>query len=420
MAKIKAIYAREILNSKGNPTVEVNVTLDNGLSAVSSCPAGTSVSKYEATELRDEDPTRYGGLGVLRAVNNVTSVISPKLSGMDIEKQHEIDRALLSLDGTAQKSSLGANAILPVSMAVAKAAAKSLNIPLFAYIRHYTSLQNAPYKLPSPAFNLINGGKHAGSNLDFQEFLIFPASSMPFPSALNMAVNIYGSLRKELLNKGAITLVGDEGGFGPNFAANRDALVMLTEAISSASYRLNYDVFLGIDAASNSILQDGTYFIKDKEANLSAEDLATIYVGLNEEFNLYYLEDPFGEDDWDGWQHLNTIISKNTIIVGDDLISTNFSRLQTALQKDAVGGVIIKPNQIGTVIETLAVVEAARNAGLKIIVSHRSGETNDDFIADFAVGVGADYSKLGAPVRGERVAKYNRLLEIDSMLQVQH
>ncbi|MBI4097836.1 MAG: phosphopyruvate hydratase [Candidatus Levybacteria bacterium] len=414
--KIKQIYAREILNSKGYPTVEVALFLENGISAVSSCPMGTSVSKYEARELRDEDPNRFQGYGVTKAVHNIISAISPKLIGIDVEKQHDIDKIMIQLDGSSEKGNLGANAILPVSMAVAKAGAKSMNLPLFAYIHQFSSLRSSPFKIPSPAFNIINGGKHANNNLDFQEFLIIPASSMPFHETLNMAVSIYRSLRKSLQNKGVSTLVGDEGGFGPSFSTNRDALIMLSDAISGGKYRINYDVFLGIDASANNFYKDGTYLIKDKDKSLTSDELATVYEGLNEEYNLFYLEDPFSEDDWEGWENLNNLSSKNTLIIGDDLISTNFARLQTAIEKKAISGIIIKPNQIGTIIETLAVVEAARNAGLKIIVSHRSGETNDDFIADFAVGVGADYAKFGAPARGERVAKYNRLLEIESQL----
>lgn len=416
--KIKQIHAREILNSKGYPTVEATVVLENGISASSSCPTGTSVSKYEAKELRDNDLNRFGGFGVLKAVDNVVSVISPKLIGQEAQNQAQIDKIMIELDGKPEKSKLGVNSILPVSMAVAKAAAKSLNMPLYAYIRHYTGLQNAPIKIPTPAYNIINGGKHAGNNLDFQEFLIIPASSIPYQDTLNMAISIYMSLKKNLVDKGLSTLVGDEGGFGPSFSTNRDALIMLTEAINEGIYRLNYDVFLGIDASANNFLQDGSYLIKDKENSLSSDDLVAVYEGLNEEYSLYYLEDPLSEDDWDGWGKLNSIISKNTLVVGDDLIATNFNRLRDAINKNAIGGVIIKPNQIGTVIETLAVVEAAKHAGLKIVVSHRSGDTNDDFIADFAIGVGADYVKFGAPTRGERVAKYNRLLEIEQQIKV--
>lgn len=414
--KIKQIYAREILNSKGNPTVEAIVVLDNGIQAIASCPTGTSVGKYEAKQLRDNDSNRFGGHGVLKAVNNVMNVIAPKLIGIDVQNQHDIDKLMIELDGTPEKSNLGANSILAVSMAVAKAAAISLNMPLFSYIRHYTSIQKSPFKIPTPAFNILNGGKHAGNNLDFQEFLIIPASSIPYQNSLNMAIYIYQSLKKTLNDKGASTLIGDEGGFGPSLSTNRDALIMLNEAISEGRFRINYDVFLGIDVSANNFHQDGTYLIKDKEARLSSEELTAVYEGLNEEFNLYYLEDPFSEDNWEGWENLNSLSSRNTLIVGDDLIATNFNRLQTAIEKKAISGIIIKPNQIGTVIETLAVVEAARQGGLKIIVSHRSGETNDDFIADFAVGVGADYVKFGAPARGERVAKYNRLLEIDAQI----
>lgn len=416
MTKITKVIGREILNSKGYPTIEATIFLDNGITATASCPTGTSVSKYEAKEVRDDDPKRFGGYGELKAAENINTKISSKIIGQDPTQQAEIDKILLNLDGTDDKSNLGVNSILPVSMAVMKAGAKSVNLPLYKYIRHFTSLGNIPFKIPSPGFNVINGGKHAGNNLDFQEFLLIPASSMPYKDALNMAVSIYQTLKNTLKEKGISTLVGDEGGFGPSFHANRDALIMLTEAIAISNYRINYDVFLGIDVSANNFHQDGTYYIKDKENSMTTEELVTVYEGLNAEYNLYYLEDPFGEDDWEGWEKLNNVNS-NTIIVGDDLIATNFSRLQTAIVKNAIGGVIIKPNQIGTVLETLAVVEAARHAGLRIVVSHRSGETNDDFIADFAVGVGADYTKFGAPTRGERVAKYNRLLEIDSEIR---
>ncbi len=416
MAKITRVIGREILNSKGYPTIEAIVFLDNGIFASASCPTGTSVSKYEAKEIRDDDPKRFGGYGELKAVENINTKISSKIIGQDPTQQAEIDKILLNLDGTNDKSNLGVNSILPVSMAVMKAGAKSVNLPLYAYVRHFTSLGNTPFKIPSPGFNVINGGKHAGNNLDFQEFLLIPASSMPYKDALNMAVSIYQVLKNTLKEKGISTLVGDEGGFGPSFHTNRDALIMLTEAIATSNYRINYDVFLGIDVSANNFHQEGTYYIKDKENSMTTEELVTVYEGLNAEYNLYYLEDPFGEDDWEGWEKLNNVNS-NTIIVGDDLIATNFGRLQTAIAKNAIGGVIIKPNQIGTVLETLAVVEAARHAGLRIVVSHRSGETNDDFIADFAVGIGADYTKFGAPTRGERVAKYNRLLEIDSEIR---
>lgn len=417
MANIQKIIAREILNSKSIPTVEATVILDDGSIGVASCPTGTSVSKYEAKELRDQDPSRYGGLGTQKAVRNIMNVLGPKLIGMDALKQHDIDKNLISIDGSADKVHLGANAILPVSMAVAKAAAKSTGTPLFMYLRQYTSLQNVGYSIPTPAFNIINGGKHAGDNLDFQEFIIVPATSLPYSETLNMAVTIYNALKKTLKDKGASILIGDEGGFGPVLSTNRDAFVMLSESISATRYRLNYDVFFGIDASANNFHNNGRYTIKDKEVGMTSDELVTIYEGLNEEFNLLFLEDPFGEDDWEGWQNLNNITAKNTLIVGDDLIATNPIRLQEAISKNAIGGVIIKPNQIGTVTETIAVAEVARNAGIKLVASHRSGETNDDFIADLAVAIGADYVKFGAPARGERIAKYNRLLEIESQIR---
>lgn len=416
MAKIKQVYAREILNSKGIPTVEATVVLDNGIWALSSCPTGTSVSKYEAKEVRDSDRSRYAGLGALTAVNNVNNIIAPKLVGLEPQKQNEIDKLMIELDGTADKQKLGVNAILPVSMAVSKVAARDLNMPLFRYLRRFLQIDPEHFKIPTTAYNIINGGKHAGNNLDFQEFFVIPATSIAYPQALNMAVNIYQTLKRLIHDKGLSTLVGDEGGFGPAFSANRDALVTLGEAISVVGYRQNYEVYLGIDAASNSFFEQGVYKIKDKEEPLSSKNLASFYSDLNREFNLLYLEDPMSEDDWDGWQLINNEIAGNTMVIGDDLISTNPTRLNDAISKKAIGGIIVKPNQIGTVIEALAVVGLAQQSGLKVVVSHRSGDTNDDFIADFAVGVNADYVKFGAPSRGERVVKYNRLLEIHQMI----
>ncbi len=416
MAKITHVYAREILNAKGLPTVEVAVALDNNIVVTSSAPSGTSVSSHEAKELKDNDPARFGGNGVLKAVNNVNSVLGPKIIGMEATNQKDVDIALIQMDGTPDKSKMGANSILPISMAVAKAGAASMNMQLFSYIGSFLQIQNHA-KIPTACYNVINGGKHAGDNLDFQEFMIIPATSVPFPTGLSMAVNIYHSLKENLTEKGMNSLLGDEGGFGPTFATNRDAIIMLTEAVGTSNLRMNYDIFLGIDAAANNFFKDGKYHIKDKGGALSSKELLTIYENFNDEYNLLYLEDPFSEDDWEGWTGLNNITAKNTLVVGDDLIATNVVRLQTAIEKKAVGGLIVKPNQIGTVIETLAVVGAARDAGLKIVVSHRSGDTNDDFIADFAVGVGADYTKFGAPARGERVAKYNRLLMIDALIR---
>lgn len=417
MAKISQITAREILNSKGIPTVEAGIILDNGIMEISSCPTGTSVGKHEAKEIRDQDPARFGGLGVTKAINNILNIISPKLIGTDVTRQQDIDNFLISLDSTPDKSHLGVNSILPVSMAVAKAGARSMNLPLFTYLRRFTSVQNQPFKIPTPAFNVINGGMHAGSNLDFQEFLVIPASSVPYPETLNMVYTIYQSLHKTLKEKSLSTLIGDEGGFGPNLSSSRDVMMMLNDALANGKYKLNYDIFYGIDVAANSFFNNGRYALKEKESGISSDELIAIYTGLNEEFNLLYLEDPLSEDDWDGWNNLNNNTSRSTLIVGDDLTATNPQRLQKAITNKSIGGIIIKPNQIGTVMEALAVSEIARSAGLKLIASHRSGDTNDDFITDFSVAIGADYVKFGAPVRGERVSKYNRLSEIYSQIK---
>ncbi len=411
--KIQNIYAREILDSRANPTVEVVLVLEGGSYVRASCPSGASVGTYEAKEIRDNDPNRMAGLGVLKAVNNIQNIIAPKLQGLECARQNVIDKLLIELDGTKDKSNLGANAILPVSIAVAKAGAVSLHMQPYEYLRHYTSHIGQPYRIPTPLFNIINGGKHAADNLDFQEFIVIPAISTNFSDGLNIGVSTYHALKKILNEKGQSTLIGDEGGFSPKLATNRDALVLITEAIAAAHLRLNYDIFLGLDAASNNFYRDGLYTIRDKGTGLNTKDFITVYEGLNAEYNFLYLEDPLSEDDIDGWEALNSVISKNTIITGDDLTTTNYERLQKAISKNAISGIIIKPNQIGTITESIAVADAAKAAGIKVIVSHRSGETNDDFIADFSVAMSADYAKFGSPARGERVSKYNRLSEIN-------
>ena len=417
MAKIKQISAREILNAKGNPTIETTVILSDGATGVASCPTGTSVGRYEAVDLKDGDQARYQGLGVLNAIINIDKLIAPNLIGMDASKQQEIDKKMIDLDGTPNKARLGANATLSVSMAVAKASAKSSVLPLFLYLREFIKKENLPLKIPTPLFNLINGGKHAEDNFDFQEFLVIPATSKPYEEALKMIIDIYNSLRKNIQTNNLSTLIGDEGGFSPKLASNQEALLLLKRSIESTNFRLGFDVFFGMDTASNNFYSDNSYHIRDKANSLSTKDLIDFYKMLNEQYHFLYLEDGLNEDDLEGWSELREQIGNETLIVGDDLTATNPYRLQLALQKKAITGIIIKPNQIGTVIEALAVVEMAREAGLKIIVSHRSGETNDDFIADFAVAAGADYVKFGAPARGERVAKYNRLLQIEKQIK---
>jgi enolase len=413
MAKIKQIVAREILNSKGLPTVETTVILNDGKTGTASTPTGTSVGSYEASELRDRDDKRFQGNGVLKAISSIQDNIAPSILGMDATKQHEIDKKMIELDGTQNKGRLGSNAMLSVSMAVAKAAAKSALLPTFLYLREFINKEKIAIKIPTPAFNILNGGKHAGDNTNFQEYMVIPASSKTYSESLNMALVLYDSLRKILEQNNFATLVGDEGGFAPKLQTNKDGLDFVKQAIEASSFRYGFDVFLGLDAAATSFFHEGNYHIKDKTMPLSADSLIEYYEELNKEFHLLYLEDPLAQDDWNGWSKIYAALSQQTVIVGDDLTATNPYRLQMALDKKTITGIVIKPNQIGTVIEAMAVIEVARQAGIKIIVSHRSGETNDDFIADFAVAVSADYVKFGAPVRGERVAKYNRLLEIE-------
>lgn len=418
MAKIKEITAHEILNAKGYPTIETTVILSDGISATASAPSGTSLSSYEAFELHDHDATRFLGHGVKKAIENITDIIAPKLAGMEVTKQQEIDGIMLELDGTQNKARLGANTILSVSMAVAKAAATSSVLPLFLYLREYINLNNAAPKIPIPLFSLINGGKHGIESLNFQEFLVVPASSKSFAECMQIGFQTSVSLQNVLRLNNLPALVGLEGGFGPNVKTNYDALSLLMQAVDTTIFRLGYDVFLGLDAAANTFYKNQEYHISDKASGEGAKNLINYYDELIKAFHLLYLEDPLAEDDWDGWIEASIKLGNEVTITGDDLIATNPYRLQMAIEKKAINGVVIKPNQIGTVIEALAVVEVARVAGNKIIVSGRSGETNDDFIADFAVAVSADYVKFGALQRGEHVAKYNRLLQINERLKL--
>lgn len=415
MSKIKSITAREILNGKGNPSVEATVTLQDGSVGIASSPAGTSIGSYEAAELRDNDPLRYKGKGVLKAVNVIQTILAPKLIDMEVTRQREIDKLMIDLDGTQNKSHLGANTLLAISMSVAKAAAASKNMQLYEYL-HELIGSRLPLRVPIPLFNVINGGAHAINTFNFQEFLLVPASFQTYANALEMGSMLYHTLYDFLATNGLSTLVGDEGGFAPQMSTNYDGLSVLSQVIETTNKRLGFDIFLGIDAASQYFYRNQSYHMKAKTSPLSHKDLLQVYKGYIAEFHMLYLEDGFAEDDWDGWTDAVATLGKEALIVGDDLIATNPYRLQMAIDKRAITGVVIKPNQIGTVIESLAVVEVAREAGLKVIVSHRSGETNDDFVADFAVAVSADYAKFGAPARGERVAKYNRLLKIEQEL----
>jgi enolase len=414
MPKIKEIKAREIIDSRGYPTVEVKIILSSGISARSSVPSGISRSTYEAAELRDQDRGRFSGMGVLEAVKNVNDVIGPKLIGMDVLDQQKIDSAMIEMDGTPNKAKLGANSILPISIACSKLGALSSSLPAFLYLRQFCHA-NIGKKIPTPMFNLLEGGKHASASLNFQEFLLIPASSKSYAESFRIGAETYHSLKQILSEKGESVLSADEGGFSPYLSTNQAGLALLREAIEKTGINLSHDAFIGLDAAANSFFDEKAYKLSDRSEAYKAGDLSEFYKQLVTDYSIIYLEDPFSENDWDGWKTLSKELSSETLIVGDDLVATNPYRLQGALENNVIGGVIIKPNQIGTITETIAVIEIARFKGLRIVVSHRSGETEDDFISDFAVGMGADFVKFGAPAR-ERTVKYNRLLEIEKEL----
>lgn len=417
MSKIKNIRAREILDSRGNPTIETRVELADGVTAISSVPSGSSVGKYEAMEVRDKDPERFNGMGVLKAVTNVNEIIAPKLRGLEARNQLEVDKTMILLDGTTNKSKLGANAILSVSQAVCKAAAGCEKVSVFEHVSHLYGIKKDELLLPTPIFNLINGGKHGAGNLDFQEFHIIPAQEKKFSQSLQMGEEIYQSLKKVLIKHGAAYSVGDEGGYAPNLFTNIDALDALVKAIGQTKYVLQKDVFLGLDIAPAYFYKEGSYKIKDRTVSMDSYEMIEYFRELNQQYHLFSLEDPLIEDDWDGWSRIVAVLPF-TMVVGDDLLVTNKLRCLEAIKRKACNAILVKPIQVGTVAEAIEVIKICRKAGWKIVVSHRSGETNDDFIADFAVGVKADFTKFGAPARGERVAKYNRLLGIERELNL--
>ena len=421
MAKISRIWAREILDSRAYPTIEAVVQLDTGQVAVSSIPSGASVGKFEALELRDGDEKRFAGKGVLKAVDNVNQVLGPAVVGMDPVKQADIDKKLIETDGSKNKSRLGANAVLAVSQTVNKAGALASNMSLYQWVFKLATIAGAAKedlgtKIPTPIFNMINGGLHGAGNLDFQEFFVVPATSKPYSEALRGATEIYYLIRESLIKRGAIHSVGDEGGYAPNLFTNADALAINLEAIGNAQYQIGSDFFLGLDVAANIIFKDGAYTIRDRSNSLSSANLIDYFEEITKEYKLTLLEDPLQEEDWEGWKLLTEKYGQQILIVGDDLLVTNPERVKKAIEQKSCNAILVKPNQIGTITETLEVIRLAREAGWKVIVSHRSGETNDWYIADFAVGVKADFVKFGAPARGERTAKYNRLLTVEAEL----
>lgn len=418
MAKIKAIDAQEILNAKGYPTIAATVVLGDGKVGVASCPSGEKIGHYEAVNLRDDDVNRFEGQGVNKAISIIKQVIAPALIGKEAERQPEIDKIMIDLDGTQNKSRLGANAMLAVSMAVAKAAAESSTLPLFLYLRQFVKKDHEGLKIPVPIFNFINGGTKESQFADFHEFLIVPASSKPYLESIQIGEVIRKSLRELIGTKYAMSVDDYEENFTLNLTSNKEAFSLIEQAVGNTPIKLGFDVFFGLNSRASTFFKNGKYFIKDNPTALSSSELIAYYEELGKNIHLLYIEDPLDQDDWDGWKTLFERLSTTTIIAGGDLIATNPYRLQMAIDKKAVSAIVIKPNQIGTVIESLAIAEAARETGLKIIVSHRSSETNDDFLSDFSVAVAADYIKIGSLSRGENIAKYNRLLQIENQLKI--
>ena len=411
MSEIIDIYARQILDSRGNPTIEVDVLLDSGILGRAAVPSGASTGEYEAVELRDGDHEHYNGKGVLNAIKNVNDIICPKLIGLDVIEQLEIDSIMIELDGTPNKSKLGANAILGVSMAVARAAADELEIPLYQYL-------GGPYAhvLPMPMSNIINGGQHADNNVDFQEYMIAPVGALTFSQAIQMNTEVFHALKSILKNEGHATGVGDEGGFAPNLKNNEEPLEMIVKAIEKAGYRPGTDICITLDPASSSFYENGKYILSAEKKELSSKEMVDYYANLCKKYPIISIEDGLAEDDWEGFQLMTKLLGDKIQIVGDDLFVTNSERLQTGIEKKAANAILVKLNQIGTVSETLKTIELAKTNGFKTIISHRSGETADTFIADLAVAVNAGQIKTGSLCRGERVEKYNQLLRIEEEL----
>jgi len=411
MPKIKKISALEILDSRGNPTIKATVILENGIMGSASIPSGASTGTYEALELHDND-TRYGGLGVLNACENINMTINKKLIGLDAFDQKKIDSALIELDETENKSNLGANAMLAASLASARAAATAQNLPLYKYLAKTYKFKN-PKKIPTAFFNIINGGAHADSGLSIQEFQIIPEKFKSFAEKLRVASEIFHKLKYLLANAGYPIGVGDEGGFAPQLDSHSNAFEYINKAIDEVGY--TGKVSLGVDAAASSFFnnEQKTYTLKPENTTLDADRFISLYQEWTKKYNITSLEDGLAEDDFENWKKMNQRLGKNILIIGDDLLVTNTNRLKKALSFSAVNAAIVKPNQIGTLTETMEFIKLCQKDKIKTLVSHRSGETEDVFIADLAVAAGAEFVKFGAPCRGERTAKYNRLLEIE-------
>ncbi|MCC0632074.1 MULTISPECIES: phosphopyruvate hydratase [Clostridioides] len=413
MSVIELVYAREVLDSRGNPTVEVEVVLEDGAMGRAIVPSGASTGAFEAVELRDGDKGRYLGKGVETAVANVNEIIAPEIEGMDAFDQPAIDAMMIELDGTPNKGKLGANAILGVSMAVARAAADEIGLPLFQYLGGVNAKQ-----LPVPMMNILNGGEHADNNVDVQEFMILPVGACCFKEGLRMGAEVFHSLKKVLGEKGLACGVGDEGGFAPNLGSNREALELIVEAITKAGYKPGEDVMLGLDVAATEMYNKETkkYVLAGEGKELTAAEMVALYEDWSNNFPIITIEDGLDEEDWDGWKLLTEKLGNKLQLVGDDLFVTNTERLEKGIENGVANSILVKVNQIGTITETLDAIEMAKRAGYTAVISHRSGETEDSTIADLAVAVNAGQIKTGAPSRTDRVAKYNQLLRIEEMV----
>lgn len=411
MSYIADIYAREILDSRGNPTVEVEVTLEDGSMGRAAAPSGASTGAFEAVELRDGDKTRYYGKGVLQAVENVNDLIAPEMEGLNPFDQPAIDRELIDLDGTENKGKLGANAILSVSLANAKAAAESVGLPLYQYLGGVNAKE-----LPVPMMNILNGGKHADNNVDIQEFMIMPVGAKSFSEGLRMGTEVYHSLKAVLKEKALATAIGDEGGFAPSLESNADALLVIVDAIQRAGYNPGTDVVLALDVAATELYKDGVYHLEGEGLKKTSDEMIAYYEELIEKYPIVSIEDGLSEEDWEGWKKLTERLGNKIQLVGDDLFVTNPERLARGIKEKCANSILIKLNQIGTLTETLDAIEMAKRAGYTCVISHRSGETEDVTMAHVAVAVNAGQIKTGAPARTERVAKYNELLRIEEEL----
>jgi enolase len=413
MTIITDVYAREVLDSRGNPTVEVEVQLESGAKGRAIVPSGASTGAHEAVELRDGDKGRYLGKGVLTAVQNVNDVIAPEIIGLDALEQVAIDRAMIELDGTPNKGKLGANAILAVSMAVARAAADALNVPLYNYLGGFNAKQ-----LPVPMMNIVNGGAHADNNVDVQEFMVLPVGAPTFAEALRAGAEVFHALKTVLKEKGLNTAVGDEGGFAPNLGSNEEAITTIITAIERAGYKPGVDMFLGMDVASTEFFKNGKYELEGEGKSFTPAEFVDLLASWVDKYPIITIEDGCSEDDWEGWKLLTERLGGKVQLVGDDLFVTNTERLGKGIEEGIGNSILIKVNQIGTLTETFDAIEMAKRAGYTAVISHRSGESEDSTIADIAVATNAGQIKTGAPSRTDRVAKYNQLLRIEDNLNV--